>query len=178
MKYLFITLLILLSLNSVAQIKKTDDAPKSQLEVFSERAGSMIKKEYFDVGKVNHITFQVLKLTDILTNTTVVGLRMEGQSSGTYSTTKAAFIDADEVDGLIKALNYVNTTVLNHTPPENDIEYNFHTRSGFAAGIFNYRNKWMGYLKLVRFDNDSQFDFTSEDFEKVKDIIVEAKGKL
>jgi len=98
MKYLFITLLILLSLNSVAQIKKTDDAPKSQLEVFSERAGSMIKKEYFDVGKVNHITFQVLKLTDILTNTTVVGLRMEGQSSGTYSTTKAAFIDADEVD--------------------------------------------------------------------------------
>ena len=178
MRNLFITVLILLSLNSFAQVKKSDDAPKSQLETFSERAGSMIKKEFVDVGKVNRVKFQVLKLTDILTNATVVGIRMEGQSTGTYSISKAAFIDSDEVDGLIKALNYVNTTVLNTTPPDNDVEYNFHARSGFAAGVFNYRNKWMGYLKLQRFDTDSQFDFSSEDFAKVKDLIVTAKSKL
>jgi hypothetical protein len=178
-RIIIFSLLLFSTLSSLAQIKKVDDSPKSKLEAFSEKAGSLIKKEFITVGRVNNrFAIQILKLTDILNNTTVVGLRFEGEGTNTYSSTKVAFLDSDEVDGLIKSLTYINTSVLNTAPPDVDVEYNFHARSGFSSGVFNYHNKWMGYMKLVNYDSDSQFTFSVEDFHKALDLVVLAKSKL
>ncbi|HVW97487.1 MAG TPA: hypothetical protein VHA56_16055 [Mucilaginibacter sp.] len=177
-KVIFTLSLVLSVIYSFCQVKKADEAPKSKLETFSESSGSMVKKEYFEIDKVKGVKFQVLKLTNVSTGTTLSGLRLEAESGGSFSSTKTAFLDADELDGLIKALTYVNESVLNTPVPANDVEFNFHARSGFSAGVFNYRNKWLGYVKLERFDSQSQFDFAAEDFQKVVEIIKSAKTKL
>ncbi len=177
MKKTLSTIVLFLAFYSVSfcQAKKVDDGAKSKTELFTEKSGSMIKKEFIDLEKIGPVKFQILKLTDVLTNVTTSGLRLEGPGR---SSSKTAFLDADEVDGLIKSIAYINASVLNTAPPANDVEYNFRARSGFAAGVFNYENKWNAYLKLERYDSDSQYSFSLENFVKIKALLESAKSKL
>ena len=175
MKKMLLIVIALSTINlSYAQVKKSQDVSKSNLEDFSETSGSLIKKEFTDVGKLRSVKIQLLKITNLATNISQSGLRIESQGVITH----VAFLDADEIDAFLKTIDYITDNVLDTDPSGNYTEYNFISRGGFSAGAFNYSKKWVFYMKPEKFSSDSQIDFSKEDLIKIKEAVLQVKGLL
>lgn len=156
------------------QLSKTDE--------FSSRSGTLIEKQFIEVGKLKLIQFKVLKVRDIITGTSVSALRLEYEyksSFGSTSDTKMASLDADEIDGLVKSIKALQSNIFSSSP-KNYTEVTFRSRTGFEAGAYYTvdKNKWSGYLQLERFDRNSFVFFTTEDYTEMLALIEKAKGMM
>lgn len=109
----------------------------SNAEIFSSQAGTLIEKEFLDIGRINKTTeIKILKITDMISGDSIKSLRITTDVTGSYSTeTKIAQLDSDEIDGLIKSLIIIKENVFN-TNASNYTEITFKSRSGFEAGCY------------------------------------------
>lgn len=121
----------------------------------------------------------MIKLTDLTTNAVISGIKLTAYDVGGYgSTTKMTFLDADEIDSLLKAMAYINEKVFTTNLPSNPVEYNYRSRRGFTADGFSSSKKWKGHLQLEQYDSHSGFIYTVEEFKKIGDLTVQAQTKL
>src|SRR5690606_19638988 len=101
MKKVIITLSIgFICLFANAQTKEKD---LSNAEVFSAKSGTLMQKEFVDIGTLKKCKIKVIYFTDLISNTKQAALKFEYEVASSYSTdTKAAILDPDEIDGLMK----------------------------------------------------------------------------
>jgi hypothetical protein len=150
----------------------------SNIEKFSAKSGTLIEKKFIDIGSVKSVKVRVLRLTDLVSNARVSGVRMEYEHSGRLgSDTKIAFLDPDEVDGLVKSIDVLKTKVF-VSSPDSYTEVEFNSRGGFEAGGFFGKGKWSTFLRLERFDRDSFVFLSPEDFDVLRDLLQQAKAKF
>jgi hypothetical protein len=117
-------------------------------------------------------------ITDMMSNVKVSGVRFEVEKADRYtSSTKTAFLDKDEVDGLVKSLNIIKTSVLPSTR-DSYTEIEFRSRSGFPAGAFYSDNKWSAFLKLEKYDSGSYVFLKPEDLDTLATLLQQAKAQL
>lgn len=166
---------ILLSNLSYCQTKEKE---QSNAEKFSSKSGTLIKKEFVEIGKVKDCEIDVIIYTDLISNTSQKAVRFEYESIGKYSTsTKSAILDADEIDALVTSIKLMQSKVFN-TSPENYTEVSFKSRGGFEAGCFWSKGAWSTYLKLEKFDSDSYVWLKQENFGELLSLLETAKLKL
>ncbi|MEQ1645450.1 MAG: hypothetical protein ABL959_18515 [Pyrinomonadaceae bacterium] len=190
MKRVFPFLLLVLAGSSVFGQVAQADKPVSKIEQFSTRSGGLIEKRFIDVGsiKISRVTqgqvkIQSLIVTDLVANSVLSGVRFEYVVSEMFpsdrKTTKTAFLDADEVDGLIKSINFLKMNVFD-TTKEDYTEVEYTSRAGFSAGAFFTlkEKKWSGFLKLAKYDSDSSVFMDPRDFDRVLELVQLAKEKL
>ena len=87
---------------------QTSEKEMSNLEKFSAKSGTLIQKDFTNVGSVKGISIQVAKLKDLNSDVSLSALRFEYEYKGNYSSdTKIAVLDKDEIEGLIESIkNY------------------------------------------------------------------------
>ena len=173
-------LLFALVATTTISFGQTKEKELSQAEQFSATAGTLIEKQFVDIGKVKGISVQVMKLKDLNNSTSKSALRFEYEYKSSYtSDTKIATLDLDEIDGLIKSMNGLKTNVF---PSTRDVytEVTFTSRTGFKAGAYYDvdKAKWVAYMKLEKFDSNSQVYLTTEDFASMLTLIEQAKSKI
>jgi len=152
----------------------------SNAEQFSTQSGTLIEKQFIDIGNVKSIDVQVLKLIDLVSGKKMSALRLEYKYKGTYSSdTKVASLDTDELDGLIKSLNTIQTTIIPSTR-ETYTEVTFTSRTGFKAGAFYSvdSNKWRAFLQLEKYDSDSNVFISTEDLTALLVLIKQANSEM
>ena len=94
---------VLFALTSFGQQAATKEKELSQADQFSAQAGTLMEKQFLDIGTVKGIAVKVLKIKDLTSGTTKSALRLEYEYKSSYTNdTKVAILDADEIDGLIK----------------------------------------------------------------------------
>jgi hypothetical protein len=169
-----------LLMTSLAFSQAKVEKQTTQAEQFSATAGTLIEKQFVDIGKVKGISVQVMKLKDLNSGTSKTALRFEYEYKSSYtSDTKIATLDLDEIDGLIKSMNNLKTTVFTST---RDVytEVTFRSRTGFEAGAYYNvdKAKWVAYIKLEKFDSNSQVFFNTEDFASILTFVEQAKTKM
>jgi hypothetical protein len=151
---------------------------QSNIEKFSSKSGTLIQKQFIPLGKLRTVSVELLVITDLVTNAKVAGVRMEYEAySSLGSDTKIAFLDADEVDGLVKSINLLKSKVLN-TTPDSYTEVVFGSRGGFEAGAYFANGKWTTFLKLEKYDSHSSVSMKPEDFDQLLDLLQQAKQRL
>jgi hypothetical protein len=170
---------LILSFTGVAHAQaQTVAREQSNIEKFSAKSGTLIEKQFVDIGTIKKVKIQLLTITDMIASAKISGVRMEYVSSGRYtSDTKVTFLDSDEVDGLIKSINILKTRVLNSTR-DNYTEIVFRSRSGFEAGGYFSEGKWTTFVKLERFDKDSYVFMTPDDFDGLLMLLQQTKPRL
>jgi len=183
--YLATGLFLLTATGTFAQTKEEE---LSNAEKFSVKAGSLIQKEFVKIGSVKNalsktdVTIEVVKFTDLITNTKQSALRFEylyeKVNGYSYSSdTKAAILDVDEIDGLIKSIKIIQeqifpSTVTNYT------EVFFKSRGGFEAGCYWNQGIWSTCLKLKKYDKNSLISLSKDDFLSLLSLLEQAKTKL
>ena len=74
---------------------------QSNAEAFSAKAGTLMQKEFVEIGTIKKAKVQVLYYTDLISNTKTNALKFEYDVVSSYSTdTKVAILDVDEIDVL------------------------------------------------------------------------------
>jgi hypothetical protein len=150
--------------------KQAAEREQSNIEKFSEKSGTLFERKFIDVGVVKSVKVQVMIITDMMSSAKISGVRFELEKAGQYSrSTKIAFLDKDEVDGLIKSLALLKSSVLTSTR-DSYTEVEFKSRSGFSAGAT--------FMKLERFDSDSYAFLKPEDFDALTTLLQQAKSQL
>lgn len=157
---------------------QTKDQELSNAEKFSAKAGSLIQKEFLDIGTVKGAKIMVVQYTDLITATKQSALKFEYESVGKYtSDTKAAVLDADEIDGLIKSIKIIQEKIFPSTAT-NYTEVSFKSRGGFEAGCYWSKESWSTYIKLEKYDKDSYVFLNKDDFPALLALLEQAKAKL
>ena len=160
------------------QVAKSKVEEISNAEKFSDRSGTLIKKEFESVGNLNKCLIQIALYTDLISGQKSTAVRFEYEHQSSYSSdTKIALLDADEIDGLIKSLKIIQEKIL-PTSISNYTEVSFRSRSGFSAGCFSKKDSWSAYMKLERYDSDSYVWLDKDDLSKLLNLMEQAKLKL
>lgn len=150
----------------------------SNSEVFSSQSGTLIEKEFIDIGKISKTEVQILKITDMISGASIKSLRITTEVKSSYSTdTKIAQLDSDEIDGLIKSLSIIEESIFGTIAP-NYTEVTFKSRTGFEAGCFWSRKSWSTYLQVEKNDRKSMVHLNKDDFNAFLDLLVLAKSKI
>lgn len=127
------------------------------------------------IGSVKRVEIKKLALTDVLTNSSLSGVKLETSISKTYgTTTEACFLDADEVDAFIKSAKFLLTPPA--TGADIYVELQFTSRGGFQSGAFSDKSgNWKYFIKLDQFDRDSYVFLDKYEFERLSELVMRSK---
>lgn len=174
---LLLVAVVMYSFTSAQNKTAQSNEEKSKLETITLKTGALLKKEFIDAGTAGRVSVSILKITDFSTSTTTSGIKLEATVAKSYGTdTKSCFLDADEIDGLIKSGNHLLTNLSDQS--ENYTEYIFKSRDGFQAGAFQSKKEWKYFIQLDKYDSNSNVYMSKDDFKKMIDLIIAAKAKL
>lgn len=175
---LLIIIVSLTAINLSYGQNETKSKEVSNAEKFSDKSGTLIQKEFLDVGDLKKCKIQIAKYEDLISSQKTNAVRFEFDYVSSYSSdTKLALLDTDEIDGLIKSLKLIQEKVL-PVPATNYTEVSYRSRSGFEAGCFSKKDSWSIYLKLERFDSKSYIFLDKDDLPKLLTLLESAKAKL
>ncbi|WP_350289829.1 hypothetical protein [uncultured Croceitalea sp.] len=150
----------------------------SNSELFSTQSGTLIEKEFIDIGNVGKTEIQILKITDMISGESISSLRITRKIRDSYSTdTKIANLDSDEIDGLIKSIKVIKESVFGSVA-SNYTEITFRSRSGFQAGCYRSKNDWQTYLQMEKNDSKSMVWLKKDEFIQFLKLLENAKSKI
>jgi len=173
-------LLVVFIVSCMTSFGQTKEKDLTQAELFSSQAGTLIERQFVEIGKVKGVEVKVIKYKDLNNGTSKSALRFEYEYKSSYSSdSKIASLDLDEIDGLIKSMKNLQSTVF---PSTRDIytEVTFKSRTGFEAGAYfsTDKGKWTAYIQIEKFDSNSLVFLTIEDFSTILGLIEQAKAKM
>lgn len=175
MKKLLVVLMSIMAFTFSYGQTVTKEKELSNAEKFSSKSGTLIEKEFVDVGTLKKAEIKVIHYTDLISSESVSALRFEYEVAGSYSSdTKIASLDADEIDGLIKSIKMMQEKVFTSTPT-NYTEVTYKSRGGFEAGCYWSKGDWSTYLKLEKYDGKSYIFLKKDDFPELLSLLEKAK---
>lgn len=184
MKLKFVGLLIVMTAGLVhAQeaSQSTMQPPATKLEAFSARTGIVTIKAYTKVGVVSglgRVNIDVLELRDALNPTArEYGIRIVVRESGKQEKENSSFIDADEIDSLIRGINYI-AKIDKRVTSLNEFEAKFKTKDDFSITTFSSRDGEVGVAVSSGRPAKAAAFFKLSDLEQIKALLSEAKAKI
>lgn len=171
----------LLCLCSVLYILSYSQETKKDLEStksdkFSQRSGTLLQKDFIDLGKVSGTDVKVLKIADLNNNDSVSSVRFENKSYSSYSSDNYInAIDKDELDGLMISIKKLLNNVLK-TNPLTYTEVIYNSRGGFSLGSYyeTKKSKWTSFLKVEKHNSKSMDVLTENDLQNLLNQIGRA----
>ena len=174
------TLFLFFLLSPVLVFCQKDTSNQSLIEKISQKSGSLIKKEFENIGSIKgqNLSIDLLRISSLSEPSLkqINGCRIE--VTNTYST-YTAFLDADELGALINAMRIIQTTVFPDTATKYT-EVIFKSKSGFQIGCyFDVKAKeWSAFVQVVTYTDKSIVFLAPSDFTKLAGLIQTVINKL
>lgn len=172
-------LLLILFLPLLAYSQEKEPESKSKTIEFTSKEGALYQKEFEDIGKVGGVSFKNIYITDLIGKRVISALRIENSyyiGSGS-SIDYIGTLDADELEGCIKALNYLKDNILSTTPTlYNEIEYK--SRDGVLIGAFSSKGSWTLFIQTKSYTQKSLTSIKVGEIDSLINNFVLAKSKF
>lgn len=155
--------------------------PRTKLEAFEARTGIVIIKGYSRVGTAagpegGSIEIETREFRDA-DGSKEYGIAVEVREAGTPERRRTAFVDYDEIDSLLRGLDYLGKIDSSATNM-NRFEAEYRTRGDLAVSAFSTRG---GVVTLAvssgRFRQVTSL-FRLEDLKVIRGLVIEAKSQL
>jgi hypothetical protein len=132
---------VLLTYTSVyAQISKSaPQEPKTKLEAFETQTGTVMIKGYQEIGSVSGlgtVSVECMEFTDAATGKRQMGIIIDVKASGRLEREGRSFIDYDEIDPLLKGIDYISKVTSASTRLGN-FEAIYKTKGDFNVTTFS-----------------------------------------
>ena len=161
-----------------AETTKTD----SKTIEFMAKDGTLLQRDFYELGKVSSVDCQVLVITDCISNQKVGCMRLKTYNYTKYSSDSyIGTLDYDELEACIKSIRYIKDNLLN-TVPERYTEVSYKTRDKVEVGAYYSvdKKKWTVYVQTKSYTSKS-IEFLSTDnmrtllekMEQAKEIIAD-----
>lgn len=171
-------LFAIISCSLAADAQDAVQAPPTNAGKFASRTGVLVEKEYTVIGILRKTELSVVNYRDLVSDEKISAIEISADLIlDEVTTTKIAVIDADELDGFIKALKTLNSTVL-PSRRENYTEVTYRSRGGFEAGCIFTNGEWNAYMMLEKKDGASVVFIERNDFVTLLLFLEDAKKKM
>ncbi|ARK13043.1 hypothetical protein A6C57_23390 [Fibrella sp. ES10-3-2-2] len=166
-----IRFLLLLILSTSTLYAQRSDSTITKLQAFKAIKKNIVLIESYRIGAIpNKAVFQVQSALNLGTNEKVYGIQLELKDG--YKTTGYASIDYEEIENIIKSLDYLHG-IDKLTPRLGNVSGFYSTASGFKLGILQN-----GERLLTLFAGEGMTVFKIDQFNEVRQLFVDAKSKI
>ena len=160
------------------------ETSNTEIEKAVSTKNYLYKEEVFSLNNIPAFRIDAVKVTNIEKFNTTNGLRViHWIRIGKELKSFYNYIDANEIDGLITALQYINTIVKSKTTPDNYTEIKYNSQSGFQlklASVLNLQNKldWSFIVQTNTANNNTVVTLTIDEIDKLSKTFQQAKSKF
>jgi hypothetical protein len=164
------------------EVAETQPEPRTRLEAFQARTGTVIVKGYSRIGVTmgldgSSIEVENREFRDAGNNTREYGMAVEVREAGTTGRRSLSYIDYDEIDPLLKGLEYLSKIDSSATQLTR-FDADFRTKGDLLVSASSGRG---GAITLTissgLFRRVTSF-FRFEDLKVIRGLIIEAKNQL
>lgn len=154
--------------------------PSTKLEAFSSRTGAVLVKGFSNVGTVSDgrgtVSIDAREFRDAGNpKAREYGITIEVKEAGRLERENTSFIDADEVDSLLRGIDYISKADKSITTL-NDFEATYKTKGDFTITTFSYSGRVDVAVSSGRIGKSSAY-LKLADLEQIKALIMQAKAK-
>lgn len=181
----FTLLTALLILCSLLASQTPAGGSTSKIKEFLGTTGALLIKEFHNVGTHkcqfgDKLVFDALVITDATSKKVVKGLKIEATKPGSYvDETESAFLDPEEVNSLIDALNYMvaehsrlgSVVTLTYT------EYIYAAKDAFRIGFYIDKGEYHAFAKVGTIGAISVY-FPFNDLATILSYVIAGRDKL
>lgn len=154
--------------------------PLTKLEKFEARTGTVIVKNYTDVGSVTGFGGVVSAISyefvDAQSGRKEFGLGIEIRDSRPSEREERLYLDYDEIDSLVKALDYM--IKIDKSETLENFEAQYKTRGGLAVNTFNRNNGALRAAISSDLTRRVRVGMTLGNFADFRKLLVDAKTVL
>ncbi len=155
--------------------------PKTKLESFQRQTGTVIIKGYSEIGGIEglgSVSVRCMEFTDATSGRRQMGIVVEViTGSGRFEKSNRSFIDYDEVELLLKGIDYVSKAKTDVTRLDN-FEAVYKTKGNFRVSTFGSSGKQVEAV-VESGDVLSVSAFLSlQQLAEFRGLILQAKQKL
>jgi hypothetical protein len=180
--FLILSLVVLSSLAFGQEAAETELEPKTKLEAFQFRTGVVIIKGFSRVGLApglegTSIEVENREFRDAGSNSKEYGITIEVREAGNAGRRSLSYIDYDEIDPLLKGLEYLSK-IDNSVTQLTRFEADYRTRDDLLISASSSRG---GVITLVISGGNLRRAtslFRLEDLKVIRGLIIEAKNQL
>jgi hypothetical protein len=178
----FIALGLMLTLSHIQLAKAqtntvTAQEPKTKLESFQRPIGTIIIQRSSLIEIEEGVWLRPSEFTDVTSGKRQVGIVIEvGETKGGSSRSTKSFIDYDEIDPLIKAIDSMSK-VNNDGAKFPDFEATYRTRGDLSVSAHSYRNYEAATVKGGHL-TPVNAHLSLEGLSKLRDMLIKSKQKL
>jgi hypothetical protein len=180
--FLVLSLVVFSSHAAGQEPAETELQPKTKLEAFQSRTGVVIIKGFSRIGLApglegTSIEVENRELRDAGSNSREYGITVEVREAGNNARRSLSYIDYDEIDPLLKGLEYLSK-IDNSVTQLTRFEADYRTKGDLLVSASSSRG---GNITLAISSGDfrratSLFRF--EDLKVIRGLIIEAKNQL
>ena len=162
------------------QLAQSEPSPKTKIEAFQIQKGTVVIKGYSKVGLVNamgSVEVSAMEFTDAATNKKQLGVLIEIKESGRLENEDRSFIDYDEVDALLKGLDYISKATGTVTKL-GQFEATYKTRGDFSVTTYNNSAGKISAAVKSGYIRPATAFLSLEQLNELRDLILQARQKL
>jgi hypothetical protein len=167
---------------TAAQLPAASPPPQTRLEQFQAKTGSVVIKGYTEVGTAagkygSTVTVSAMEFTDASSGAKQFGITIDIKGTGQYPQKGTSYIDADEIESLLKGIDYIGAADKTVTKLAR-FEDTYRTKGDFAMTVFSSGSTGtMLAVESGRFSTArAYFDIT--ELSKVRQLIEKAQKIL
>jgi hypothetical protein len=163
-----------------AQQAKPTEPSQTKIELFQAKTGSVLIKNFSEIGSLRGLggtaTVTSWEFIDAQTGKKAYGLSVEVKESSRLEREERAFIDYDEIDSLLKGLDYINTIDKSITKLKN-FQADYRTTGDLRVSSFSGTSDAEYSVAVGRVGRVSVF-YKADAFAAFRKLIVDAKAAL
>jgi hypothetical protein len=163
------------------QADGTKTSPATKLEAFSARTGIVIVKGYTSLGTVNgmgRVSIDVREFRDASNpKSAQYGVAFEVKESGRLERENTSFIDEDEIDSLMRGLDYIGRIDRGVTTFGN-FEAHYKTKGDLSFVVFSGRAGEISFAVSSGRIGKTQAFLKLSDIEQIRSLLGEAKKAI
>ncbi|MGJ8654570.1 MAG: hypothetical protein ACSHX8_15015 [Opitutaceae bacterium] len=156
--------------------------PKTKLEQFTARTGVVIIRGFHEIGSAQglystSVNVECKEFTNVSDGSKQYGITIECfKEDGRYDKKHTSFIDYDEIDSLVKGIEYISKIKGDVTKLE-DFQADYTTRGDLKISIFSSGDGVKAAVTSGKYGSVAAY-FSLSELVKVKELIIKAKSKI
>jgi hypothetical protein len=179
------TVITLVSFYSLAlgqeKASQVEAQPKTNIEKFIAQKGEVIIKSYTELGSISgdfgsNVSVDAKEFLNASSGRKTFGISIEVKEGGKYEKSNTSYIDDDEIDSLIKGIDYVSKIDKTITKLDN-FEAQYITRGECKIIVYSLKSGISAAIDSGTLGRATCF-LSLEQLQKFKDLVVAAKTKI
>ncbi len=182
MRRLLATLGLAMFIVLAANAQEADSQqPKTKLERFVAQDGAVIVKGFSTIGTLRakyggSIIVECKEFSNVALGTKEYGITIEVKEVGRLERSHKSYIDYDEIESLLKGLDYIAKVNKSATPLDN-FQADYRTRGDLVLSTFNTDNALAAAISSGVIGKTDAF-IELEDLSKLRELVASARVKL